>query len=1211
MRFEDFGDISDLEKAIAMQRKSVIHTPLNSADRPLMLSNLGTSYLCRYERFWEVKDMDSAISQQLKAVNSIPRDSIHRHKILTSLGIAYGRRFERFGERKDVDFAIDRMLEAVATSPLKSDNRAKILSALGNIYQRRFERFGDIKDLDSAIEQHLEAVDQIPLNSGNALVRNSLGTSYLCRFEQFGARKDIDSAIEQQLKAAASVPLKRKYKPDIFRSLGDSYQRRFEEFGDIQDLECAIKHRLEAVASLPFDDLNRPAILNSLGVSYRLRSRQIGKKKDIDLAIKQQLEAVASTPLDSSDRAAYLDNLGISYSSRFTHFGDLNDIDSAINQYLEALASTLPISTKRAAFLLHLGSSYQIRFQRSGHAKDINSAIDRLLEAVASLPQDSSERPLYLFGLGESYCNRFLRFGEVKDIDLAIKHQLEAYTSAPLESSKRAIFLYSLGESYQRRYSRFGEMKDNDLSIKLLLEAVSSTPTDSPDHLKHIGSLGFSYTARFKHSRDVKDIDLGIIKQLEAVASIPIDSPDRCRFLSQLGDSYLARFIHSGDVKDIDLAIKQELDAVASALPANRPGFINNLGNLYQWRFQRFGEMKDIDLAIENLVEAVATMSLDSAGRPICLNNLGNSYLNRFRINQNPADMEDSISNFRLSSLSLKGLPSTRMSGSLQWAHLAHDLNDLKSASEAYDQAIRLLPQVAWIGLNAIAQLKELESNSDIQSLGCDAAACMITLAQAENHNRQYHLGRAIELLDQGRSVLWSQTSNFKQDLEDLRGVNSDLAGDLDNVGKFLAQGCFRDPKDPLSETDAQLYRQYAEKWEELVHLVRGLPGFHHFSLPLPISRLKTAAAEGPVVIINSSKYRCDAVIILSQGDLVLVPLPHITAVELESLTNQQEEYASRKSKSVWIPSKDHSISSESLEQVLNQTWLLVGEPIVQKLEELGLVRRPDRSSSLDSSKSKGRVWWCLTGSLSFLPIHASFPPTKPGIAHIGMMDIVVSSYTPTISALLQAQQRIKLKRPTFRMLAVGQSSIAGMTPLPGVTEEIAFIQNLLGVEALTLDESKATVDGVAASLLKCSWAHFACHGVQDPDKPMDSGLVMWDRHLLTLSRLAQSSLASAEFAFLSCCESAQGSKQFPNEAMHLAAGLQFIGYCGVIGTMWSVGDKDALSVAVHIYGELFKAGTGKASASKAALALHQAALILRANNVPLARWVPFVHFGL
>ena len=36
-------------------------------------------------------------------------------------------------------------------------------------------------------------------------------------------------------------------------------------------------------------------------------------------------------------------------------------------------------------------------------------------------------------------------------------------------------------------------------------------------------------------------------------------------------------------------------------------------------------------------------------------------------------------------------------------------------------------------------------------------------------------------------------------------------------------------------------------------------------------------------MVTNSSKYRCDAVIVPSQGDLVLVPLPDITTAELES----------------------------------------------------------------------------------------------------------------------------------------------------------------------------------------------------------------------------------------------------------------------------------------------------------------------------------------
>ena len=58
-----------------------------------------------------------------------------------------------------------------------------------------------------------------------------------------------------------------------------------------------------------------------------------------------------------------------------------------------------------------------------------------------------------------------------------------------------------------------------------------------------------------------------------------------------------------------------------------------------------------------------------------------------------------------------------------------------------------------------------------------------------------------------------------------------------------------------LSETDALLYR-YAEKWGELIHRIHSLPGFHHFLLTSPISTFRTATAECPVVIINSSKFR-------------------------------------------------------------------------------------------------------------------------------------------------------------------------------------------------------------------------------------------------------------------------------------------------------------------------------------------------------------------
>ena len=353
----------------------------------------------------------------------------------------------------------------------------------------------------------------------------------------------------------------------------------------------------------------------------------------------------------------------------------MNDLDSAIDHQLEVLtlASTLP-NILQGGLLLNLGNSYRNRFEYSGNVKDIDSAIERHLQAVASIPLDGLSRPDYLASLGRSYQRRFIRFGEMKDIDLAIKQHLEAVNSTPLKSAKPEL-LIDLEQSYLMRFDHFGEMKDINLANKVLLEAVSSTPLDRP---------------------------------------IPPSLSD------SLARSYMHRFEHSKDVKDIDLAIKLMLEAVASASPASRVVYIDHLGTIRQCRFKVFKEVKDIDVAIEKYVESLAAKPLD---RATTLNNLGDSYLYRYESNQGPgpSDLEESISNFRLTSLCLNGMPSMRISGSLKWARLSHKFNNFVSASEGYDQAISLLPQVAWIGLNAIAQLKEL--NSDIQKLGCNAAA--------------------------------------------------------------------------------------------------------------------------------------------------------------------------------------------------------------------------------------------------------------------------------------------------------------------------------------------------------------------------------------------------------------------------------------------------------------------------------------------------------
>ena len=99
------------------------------------------------------------------------------------------------------------------------------------------------------------------------------------------------------------------------------------------------------------------------------------------------------------------------------------------------------------------------------------------------------------------------------------------------------------------------------------------------------------------------------------------------------------------------------------------------------------------------------------------------------------------------------------------------------------------------------------------------------------------------------------------------------------------------------------------------------------------------------------------------------------------------------------------------------------------------------------------------------------------------------------------------------------------------------------------------------------------------------------------------------EFAFLSACETAAGDENLPEESIHLAAGIMMAGYPAVIGTLWSIVDKDAPLVAEKVYARLYN--NGSPDSRQAAHALHDAVACLREQDEQkFLSWVPFIHLG-
>jgi CHAT domain-containing protein len=257
-------------------------------------------------------------------------------------------------------------------------------------------------------------------------------------------------------------------------------------------------------------------------------------------------------------------------------------------------------------------------------------------------------------------------------------------------------------------------------------------------------------------------------------------------------------------------------------------------------------------------------------------------------------------------------------------------------------------------------------------------------------------------------------------------------------------------------------------------------------------------------------------------------------------------------------------------------------------------------------------ITWCLTGPLTFLPIHAAgrYDATDA----LKIFDYVVSSYTPTLSSLLAAKRRFAKSNQTVRLLSVSQPATPGLNPLPGTVDELDTIQSLQSsagrLHITRLDDREATVAAVLRHMKECNWIHLACHGVQNTANPTKSAFHLID-HPLTLKEIMKQSFTHTELAVLSACQTAKGDSKLPEEAIHLAAGMLMAGYGSVVATMWSIRDDDAPIIAEKFYKYLIdKAGR---DSSKAAYALHDAVAHLRSvrGEKNFSSWVPFIHLGI
>ena len=742
-------------------------------------------------------------------------------------------------------------------------------------------------------------------------------------------------------------------------------------------------------------------------------------------------------------------------------------------------------------------------------------AIELARQAVDATPKDHPDRPACLNNLGANLGHRYLRTEAIADLEEAIQVAQQAVDATPKDHTDRAARLNNLGTYLRHRYVRTEAIADLEEAILFARQAVDATPKDHPDHPACLNNLGAYLGDRYSRTEAMVDFEEAIRVARQAVDATPKDHPDRAARL-------------------------------------------NNLGAYIRNRYSRTEEIADLEEAIRVARQAVSATPKDHPDRALFLNNLGTSLSDRYSRTESMADLKESITHYE-SALILDEAPiDIRMTAGILHLRSCALLSDWERGSKYSTMSVEIAPRLTSRSLETLDKQHRL---SQIVGLACDASAAAFNAGKIPLI--------ALNLLEQGRGVLGASLDDMWTDILDLRTRHPNLAERFISLRDEL-QPPIEERVSPLTRSHMPFpktqgdQRHFAgSELDRLIVEIQQQSGFEDFLRPSGESEILDAGKYGPIIVINVSKYRCDAILI-ERHQIRSVPLPNLTHKGVAEKVQQG--------------------SLESPE-VLKWLWDVIGLPV---LDALAFTEPPP-------DDKWPYVWWIPTGPLSKFPLHAAgYHGTNCSV-----LDRVMSSYSSSVKAIIHRRRhRNHQDAPKGRnkALLVALQDTPNQDRLPFAAREVKLLSDLCKSSNLDPVQTKQHKKDVVAQLPSCTILHFAGHGHTDNKDPSKSALLLedWESDPFTVSNLLEMNLREHGLflAYLSACGTGEiRDERFFDESIHLISACQLAGFRHVIGTLWEVNDESCMDMAKTTYDEIIHGGMTDESVC---LGLHKATRNLR-----------------
>lgn len=727
----------------------------------------------------------------------------------------------------------------------------------------------------------------------------------------------------------------------------------FQRTGQSALMEGAADHLRAAVDSFPgrsdfgFDLGPFTALLRvNLGLALRYRYHLTGAGSDLRDSYEALVRAHAELP-DRHPMQSFLHtNLGGTLLAMYHAQGVQDHLDSAVDQFRKSLLATggasATLPTRRSNLVLALLMSYEY----TGAHAPLHEAVELARQAVVSAdgPRGHLSAEAACFS-ASSLAAALVRRGELlheeRDFDEAVEVMRRAADGLPDGDPELPDLLKHLADAHVARYDAFGDPADlatATATARRMQTLPSVYTTDEEVHLSRLAAL---------RTRAVDD-DAGSADALRAELDEAVDLRRRLLALTD------TRF-----------------DAVARGV---------NLAVALSRRHRLTGDPQDLTDALALTGAAALDDDAGEHDRLSAARLYAVLLLRKAGPRDDAPELRQAAAVWRATVASPLLTPEDRVHDARQLATVAARTGDWAGATDAYTQAIELLPQLAWHGIGWSSRENVL---GRLAGLASDAAACAIAAGRPK---------QALTLLEQGRGVLWRQVLDFRADLTALRAEQPDLVRDLEETREAMLRAGADTllpapqpgdgPAVGLGGRELDRHMTLARRWDKLVARVRALPGQEHFLRVPPFEGVPQHAPD--LAVLNVSGHGCHALLV--QGGLV-------TALPLATTWDEVVERAGRFLDAHHDDGADGNLPADIAADCLAWLYETIAGPV---LDALGV---PDRAPR--GGRSARRIMWSPTGPLTFLPLHAAgLHTTRLEPAPKTVLDRAVSSYTPSLRSL-------------------------------------------------------------------------------------------------------------------------------------------------------------------------------------------------------------------